>query len=48
MTVPDFLIMQRPPIGVEDALVHHLEHRLHELGLGRLELARHRIALDQL
>lgn len=46
--------MQRPPISIQHALVHHLaqpwmrEHRLHQLRLGGLELPRHRIALDQL
>ena len=46
--------VHHPAIGVEDGLVHHLgergmrEDRVHELGLGGLERARDRVALDEL
>ena len=46
--------MENPAIGVKHRLMHHLrerrvrEHRLHELGLGRLQRPRDGEALDQL
>ena len=46
--------MYHPAVGVKHGLVHHLrerrvrEYRVHEVGLGGLELHGHRIALDQL